>query len=105
MGSVAGIAAIALPVWYIGMDVSELGWDYARFYICHALLFITSVLPLLLGLVGLFCSATNAPLASMVLSLELFGSANLYAFALVCVVCFVLSGKSSLYSSQLQPYR
>ena len=58
-----------------------------------------------LGLVGLFCSATNAPLASMVLSLELFGSANLYAFALVCVVCFVLSGKSSLYSSQLQPYR
>lgn len=50
VGSVAGIAAIALPVWYIGMDVSELGWDYARFYICHALLFITSVLPLLLGL-------------------------------------------------------
>ena len=50
VGSVAGIAAVALPFWYIGMDVSELGWDYARFYICHALLFITSLMPLLLGL-------------------------------------------------------
>jgi uncharacterized membrane protein YwaF len=50
VGSVAGIAAVALPFWYIGMDVSELGWGYARFYICHALLFITSLQPLLLGL-------------------------------------------------------
>ena len=50
VGSVAGIAAVAVPFWYIGMDVSELGWDYARFYICHALLFITSLQPLLLGL-------------------------------------------------------
>jgi uncharacterized membrane protein YwaF len=49
-GSVAGIAAVAVPFWYIGMDVSELGWDYARFYICHALLFITSLMPLVLGL-------------------------------------------------------
>lgn len=50
VGSVAGIAAIAVPFWYIGMDVSQLGWDYARFYICHALLFITSLMPLVLGL-------------------------------------------------------
>lgn len=50
VGSVAGIAAIAVPFWYIGMDVSELGWDYARFYICHALLFITSLMPLVLKL-------------------------------------------------------
>lgn len=50
VGSVAGIAAIAVPFWYIGMDVSELGWDYARFYICHALLFITSLMPLILKL-------------------------------------------------------
>lgn len=54
-----------------------------------------------LGLVGLFCCATNSPLASIVLSIEMFGGANLYQFALICVVCFVLSGNSGLYASQI----
>ena len=54
-----------------------------------------------LGLVGLFCCATNSPLASIVLSIEMFGSTNLYLFALVCVICFVLSGNSGLYASQI----
>ena len=54
-----------------------------------------------LGLVGLFCCATNSPLASIVLSIEMFGGANLYLFALVCVICFVLSGNSGLYASQI----
>ena len=53
------------------------------------------------GLVGLFCCATNSPLASIVLSVEMFGGANLYLFALVCVFCFVLSGHSGLYASQI----
>ena len=54
-----------------------------------------------LGLVGLFCCATNSPLASIILSIEMFGSANLYLFALICVICFVLSGCSGLYASQI----
>ena len=54
-----------------------------------------------LGLVGLFCCATNSPFASIVLSIEMFGGANLYLFALVCVICFVLSGHSGLYASQI----
>ena len=54
-----------------------------------------------LGLVGLFCCATNSPVASIVLSIEMFGSANVYAFALVCVICFVLSGNCGLYASQI----
>ena len=54
-----------------------------------------------LGLIGLFCCATNSPLASIVLSIEMFGSTNLYLFAFVCVVCFVLSGNSGLYASQI----
>ena len=54
-----------------------------------------------LGLVGLFCCATNSPLASIVLSIEMFGGANLYLFAFVCVICFVLSGNSGLYASQI----
>lgn len=54
-----------------------------------------------LGLVGLFCCATNSPFASIVLSVEMFGSQNVHLFAFVCVICFVLSGNSGLYSSQI----
>ena len=54
-----------------------------------------------LGLVGLFCCATNSPLASIILSIEMFGGGYLYLFALVCVICFVLSGNSGLYASQI----
>ena len=54
-----------------------------------------------LGLVGLFCCATNSPFASIVLSIEMFGSGYVYLFALVCVICFVLSGHSGLYASQI----
>lgn len=53
-----------------------------------------------LGLVGLFCCVTNAPLASLFLSIEMFGISNLNAFLLVCIFGFVASGKCSLYSSQ-----
>ena len=58
-----------------------------------------------LGLIGLFCCATNSPFASIVLSIEMFGGANLHLFALVCVICFVLSGQGGLYSSQMQIFR
>ncbi len=54
-----------------------------------------------LGLVGLFCCATNSPWASIVLSVEMFGGTNLCLFAFVCVICFVLSGRSGLYASQI----
>ena len=57
-----------------------------------------------LGLIGLFCCATNSPLASIVLSIEMFGGANLHLFALVCVICFVLSGNTGLYASQIHAF-
>ncbi len=54
-----------------------------------------------LGLVGLFCCATNSPFASIVLSVEMFGGQNIHLFALICAICFVLSGHTGLYSSQI----
>jgi H+/Cl- antiporter ClcA len=57
-----------------------------------------------LGLIGLFCCATNSPLASIVMSVEMFGGSNIHLFALVCVVCFVLSGHSGLYASQIHRF-
>jgi H+/Cl- antiporter ClcA len=57
-----------------------------------------------MGLVGLFCAATNAPLASMMLSVEMFGGTNIHLFAFITVISFVLSGKYSLYASQILRY-
>lgn len=57
-----------------------------------------------LGLVGVFCGATNAPLASMVLSIELFGVGGLPFYAIICSTCFMLSGYFSLYKSQIIVY-
>ena len=54
-----------------------------------------------LGLVGLFCCATNSPFASIMLSIEMFGSTNTYLFAFVCVIAYVISGNWSLYGSQI----
>jgi len=53
-----------------------------------------------LALVGLFCCVTNSPIASIFLSIEMFGGANVYLFAFVCVIAFVISGNWSLYHSQ-----
>ena len=57
-----------------------------------------------LGLIGVFCAVVNCPLASIILSVELFGSENLVLFAIVCVVSYMLSGPFSLYSSQRIQY-
>ena len=53
-----------------------------------------------LGLVSVFCGATNCPVASVFLSVELFGSEGLWYFALACGISYMLSGYSGLYSSQ-----
>ena len=53
-----------------------------------------------LGLIAVFCGAVNCPLASIFLSVELFGGEGLIYFALVCTLSYVLSGYSGLYSSQ-----
>ena len=54
-----------------------------------------------LGLVSVFCGVTNAPLASLMLSIELFGSEYLPLFGIATAVSFMLSGHFSLYHSQL----
>ena len=52
------------------------------------------------GLVSVFCGATNCPVASTFLALELFGGDGLLYFALACGVSYMLSGYNGLYSSQ-----
>ena len=53
-----------------------------------------------LGLIGVFCGATNCPIASVFLAVELFGDGGLLYFAMVCGISYMLSGYTGLYSSQ-----
>lgn len=53
-----------------------------------------------LGLICLFCGVSNCPIASILLSVEIFGSSGLIFFAAGSAVSYMLSGYYGLYSSQ-----
>ena len=53
-----------------------------------------------IGLVALFCGVVNCPIASLVLSVELFGSSGLLYFAVAVCLSYMLSGYYGLYSGQ-----
>ena len=53
-----------------------------------------------LGFIGVFCGATNTPIACFIMGIELFGSeASLYVF-LVCMISYLFSGHTGIYTSQ-----
>ena len=52
------------------------------------------------GLIALFCGVVNCPIASIFLSIEMFGTEGLLLFAFACGVSYMLSGYYGLYSSQ-----
>lgn len=56
------------------------------------------------GLVSVFCGAVNCPVASIFLSVELFGSGGILYFAMACGFSYMLSGYNGLYSSQTIVY-
>ena len=53
-----------------------------------------------IGMVALFCAVVNCPIASILLSVELFGSGGLIFFAAAVCVSYMLSGYYGLYSGQ-----
>lgn len=56
------------------------------------------------GMIALFCGVVNCPVASVFLSVELFGSEGILLFVLACGVSYMLSGYSGLYGSQRFAY-
>ena len=81
-----------VPSFFIG---ATLGCTVA------GLLGMSPALGAALGLVGVFCGVTNAPLAAILLSIELFGAEYLPLFGVVAAVSFMLSGHFSLYHAQI----
>ncbi|MDE5763795.1 MAG: chloride channel protein [Ruminococcus sp.] len=53
-----------------------------------------------IGMTALFCGVTNCPVASILLSIELFGSEGIGIYVLACAVSYMLSGYRGLYSEQ-----
>lgn len=53
-----------------------------------------------MGFVAVFAGATNTPLASTVMAMELFGSECGIFVSIACVVSYMFSGHSGIYSSQ-----
>lgn len=53
-----------------------------------------------LGMVAMFCGVLNCPVASIFLSIEVFGSKGLILFAIAAGVSYMLSGYYGLYHSQ-----
>ena len=53
-----------------------------------------------IGFVSLFCGVVNCPLASLILSVEIFSTQGLLLFAVSCSISYMLSGYIGLYKSQ-----
>lgn len=80
-----------IPTFFIG---ATLGGSLA------ILLGLDPALGAAVGMVALFCGVTNCPLATIFLSVEMFGASGMLFFALASVTSFLLSGNISLYSGQ-----
>ncbi|MBR0414088.1 MAG: chloride channel protein [Clostridia bacterium] len=53
-----------------------------------------------LGFIAMFCAVMNCPIASIILSIEVFGAGGILFFAIVSAVSYLLSGYYGLYTSQ-----
>ena len=53
-----------------------------------------------IGMVAVFCGVVNCPIASIVLSVEMFGTKGIVLFGIACAVSYMMSGTTGLYKSQ-----
>lgn len=96
------LTAITLGAGFKGGEVTPL------FFIGAALgsalsLFLPLPVGLLaaMGFVAVFAGASNTPLASSIMAIELFGIACSPYVAIACIVAYLISGHHGIYSSQI----
>lgn len=53
-----------------------------------------------LGFIGVFCGATNTPIACFAMGIELFGSSAAIYLFIVCIISYLFSGHTGIYTSQ-----
>jgi H+/Cl- antiporter ClcA len=52
------------------------------------------------GMVATFSAAANAPIACVIMGIELFGANALIPFTIACVLSYAVSGHGGIYSAQ-----
>lgn len=93
--------AITLSVGYKGGEVVPSFFVGATFGCVVGPLFgIPAGFSGAIGMIAVFCGASNCPIASVFLAVELFGDGGMLYFALACSISYLLSGYNGLYSSQ-----
>ena len=70
VGSVGCIGAFFYPSWFIGQTILQ--WEFLRFWTCHFLLLLTSLLPILWGMVKF--------------ERKNFWKIGLWFFAMLCII-------------------
>lgn len=80
-----------IPTFFIGATMGAL---------LGALIGLPPQFAAAIGLVALFCGVVNCPIASLILSIELFGSEGMIFFAVAICLSYMLSGYYGLYSGQ-----
>jgi H+/Cl- antiporter ClcA len=53
-----------------------------------------------LGFIAVFCGATNTPIACFLMGIELFGSSGAVYMFIACLVSYLFSGHTGIYTSQ-----
>ncbi|MEH2391348.1 MAG: voltage-gated chloride channel family protein [Nostoc sp.] len=96
-----GLTALTLGAGFKGGEVTPLFFIGATLGNALSLL-LTLPAPLLagMGFVGVFAGAANTPLASTIMGIELFGLESGVFIAIGCVVSYLFSGHSGIYTSQ-----
>jgi H+/Cl- antiporter ClcA len=55
-----------------------------------------------MGLAAIFAGASNTPIASTILGIELFGFESIYFIGIACVFSYLFSGGTGIYTSQIK---
>ena len=96
------LTALTLSVGFKGGEVVPSFYVGATFgCVVGPLLGLPAGFAAAVGLIAVFCGATNTLVPSILLAYELFGGVGLELIALGCGVCYMLSGTHGLYSSQV----
>lgn len=53
-----------------------------------------------LGLIAVFCGASNAPISCFIFSIELFEGKGVIYFFMACIISYIFSGHHGIYASQ-----
>ena len=56
------------------------------------------------GMTALFCGVTNCPIATLILSVEMFGFGGIGYFLIACILSFAFSGRICLYDIKKIPF-